>query len=85
MQGGSRMTTQWENISQNAKDTMQILGNFGPTVWAWAMEVKGWSMCEDGFTHSCHYNSNDLKNIAAGCLEVAQWLEERAMAEDEDC
>ena len=78
------MTTYWESLSQNAKDTMQLLGNFGPTIRTYAREVKGWVIAEDGFTERAYYNSNDLRNIAAGCLEVAQWLEERAKGEDED-
>ena len=78
------MTTYWESLSQNAKDTMQLLGNFGPTTRVDAREVKGWTMCEDGFTERAYLGSNDLRNIAAGCIEVAQWLEERARGEDED-
>ena len=78
------MTTYWESLSQNAKDTMQLLGNFGPTIRGCSREVKGWAMCEDGFTERAYYDNNDLRNIAAGCLEVAQWLEERARGEDED-
>lgn len=79
------MTTYWESLNQNARDTMQQLGNFGPTTRAHAREVKGWATAEDGFTERAYLDSNDLRNIAAGCIEVAQWLEERAKAEDEDC
>lgn len=78
------MTTHWESLSQNARDTMQQLGNFGPTTRAYAREVKGWTMCEDGFTERAYLGSNDLRNIAAGCIEVAQWLEERARVNDGD-
>ena len=76
------MTTHWESLSQNAKDAMQLLGDFGPTVHVANREVKGYTYNTDGEGGKAYYDNNDLRNIAAGCIEVAQWLEERARGED---
>ena len=78
------MTIYWESLSQNAKDIMQLLGNFSPTARAYAMELKGYTFDTEGEGGKAYLDNNDLRNIAAGCLEVAQWLEERVKAEDED-
>lgn len=71
---------EWINdVSQKARDVMDALGNFGPTVNALNREVKGYTM--DSNTGDCgkaYYSSDDLRNIAAGCIEVADWLDKRA-------
>ncbi len=77
---------EWINdLSKNALETMEELGNFGPTVHAKYREVKGYKMdANDGECGKCYYNSTDLRNIAAGCIEVADWLDKRAaLAEQE--
>lgn len=63
------MTTYWESLSQNAKDTMRLLGNFGPTVNVANREVKGYTYAADGEGGKAYYDSNDLRNIAAGLSE----------------
>ena len=71
---------EWINdLSQNARDVMKALGNFGPTVHALNCEVKGYAM--DADTGDCgkqYYTSNDLRKIASACDEVANWLDRRA-------
>lgn len=71
---------EWINdVSKKARDVMDDLGNFGPTVNALNREVKGYKM--DSNTGDCgkqYYSSDDLRNIAAGCTEVADWLDKRA-------
>ncbi len=69
--------TDWKEISDNAKVTMKALGNFGPTSAAWTREVKGYTY-EDGEGGKCYLSSGDLRNIAAACEEVANWLDARA-------
>jgi len=66
----------WEELSQNALNQMKFIGNFGPTVNVEYAEVKGYTYDEDG-GGKCYLTSNDLRDLAAGCIEVADWLDER--------
>lgn len=77
---------EWINeVSESARDVMDDLGNFGPTVHALNREVKGYTMDSDtGECGKCYYNSNDLRRIAAGCIEVADWLDKRAAESTND-
>jgi len=63
----------WKELSTNALETMEGLGNFGPTVRPELREVKGYV---DG--GKCYYSSSDLRDVARGCIEVADWLDKRA-------
>ncbi len=68
-----------KDLSKNARDVMDALGNFGPTVHALNREVKGYAMDSDtGECGKCYYTSEDLRRIASGCVEVAEWLDKRA-------
>jgi len=64
--------------SLNAESVMRFLGNFGPTVNAGDRQVKGYMLDEDGDAGKVYLNPNDLRDIAAACLEVAAWLNERS-------
>ena len=65
----------WDtDISDSAKETMKFLGNFGPTVRG--RNVKGY-MSEDGEVGKVYLHSYDLREVAAGCIEVADWLDKR--------
>lgn len=69
----------WVNLSLNAKAVMNALGNFGATVNVNERMVKGYTM--DANTGECgkeYYTSFDLRQIASGCTEVADWLDKRA-------
>ena len=68
----------WEDISDNAKDVMNELGNFSPTVRPENVEVKGYLHCEEGDDGRTYWSSADLRRIAQGCVEVADWLDKRA-------
>lgn len=72
----------WDEVSDKARDVMKSLGNFGPTVNAANREVKGSTYdedCEDcGGCVKTYYTSADLREIAAACAEVADWLDKRA-------
>ena len=74
---------EWINsISLNAKAVMDALGNFGPTVNAKDKQVKGYAMDSDtGECGKVYYTSDDLRHIASGCTEVADWLDKRAERE----
>lgn len=78
MSNDANELAEWEKLSSNAHDVMKDLGDFGPTVHAYAREVKGYIRCEDGEDGRTYYDSNDLRRIAEGCLEVACWLDLRA-------
>lgn len=66
----------WEELSENALDQMKFIGNFGPTVNVKYAEVKGYTYDEDG-GGKCYLTSDDLRKLAAGCIEVADYLDER--------
>lgn len=67
----------WEEVSESARQVMKEMGNFSPTVNAEHKMVKGCTDDGDG-TWSTYLDSTDLRNIAEGCKEVADWLDARA-------
>lgn len=70
----------WHNdISNSAKETMKFLGNFGPTINEQSRHVKGYMHDEEGFG-KVYLSACDLREIAASCNEVADWLDKRAEA-----
>lgn len=71
----------WEDVSEAARNVMKDMGNFSPTVNASQKMVKGYMNDEDGVC-KCYFDSNDLRSIAAGCTEVADWLDKRAAAQE---
>ena len=71
----------WEDLSQRARDVMKDLGNFGPTLKTESREVKGAMYDDDcGGAVKTYYSSADLRDIAAACVEVADWLDKRGDA-----
>ena len=69
----------WVNLSSNAKTAMDALGNFWPTVNVNDRQVKGYTMDSDtGECGKTYFTSDDLRDIASGCTEVAEWLDRRA-------
>lgn len=77
---------EWNDISEEARETMKSLGDFGPTVRAENKELKGYVLDdEDGGAMKCYCGSKDLRNMAAHFIEVADWLDKRAsLAESSD-
>ena len=69
----------WEDLPAEALDAMKQLGNFGPTVHAANREVKGYTYDADGVVKT-YLTSDCLRNIAQGCIAVADWLDNRAEA-----
>lgn len=72
---------EWQKLPTNALDVMKELGNFGPTVNAMQREVKGYMLDDEGDGVSRYWTSDDLRNIANVCNEVADWLDQRAAIE----
>ena len=70
----------WDtDVSKEARETMKFLGDFGPTVHAQSREVKGYMLNDDG-GGSVYLDAGELREIAAACNEVADWLDKRADA-----
>lgn len=73
------MSTDWEtDLSPKARRVMRELGGFGPVTDASRRTVKGYTYDEDGIGCKTYYTSDDLREIAEACLEVADWLDDRA-------
>jgi hypothetical protein len=68
----------WEDLSENALVSMRALGEFGPTVHAAHKQVKGTMYDSDYGVDKTYFSSNDLRQMAAGMVEVADWLDKRA-------
>lgn len=69
----------WEtDLSPNARRVMRELGGFGPITDDSQRTVKGYTYDEDGIGCKTYYTSGDLRGIADACLDVADWLDNRA-------
>lgn len=67
-----------KDISSSAKAWMQLIGDFGPTVRADRRELKGMTFDKDGDRVKTYLDSGELRELAASCIEVADWLDKRA-------
>lgn len=71
----------WQDLSPKAREWMEELGHFGPTVHAANREVRGWAPdVKSGELCKIYFTAYDLRSLAAACTEVAEWLEKRALA-----
>lgn len=70
-------------VSESARGWMRTLGNFSPTVNPDNREVKGAILGEYGDAEKAYFSSKELRELAAACSEVADWLDKRAAATDE--
>jgi hypothetical protein len=66
-------------MSDTAKRALYELGHFAPTVRPEDRSVKGTQADDDGDVGKVYYNSDDLRQIAAGLVEAADWLDVRAI------
>lgn len=71
---GIALLADWSRISKEARETMAMLGDFGPTFNADNREVKGYPQ-EQGKTY---WSSNELRKMSTHLTEVAEWLDTRA-------
>lgn len=62
------------------KEAMDALGAAGPTVNVADKQVKGGYVDEDGGWCKAYYSSTDLLRLSEGMLEMAKWLDSRAMS-----
>ena len=65
-------------VSESSRGWMRALGNFTPTVNPMHREVKGSMLGEYGDAEKTYFDSKELRELAAACLEVAGWLDRRA-------
>jgi hypothetical protein len=65
-------------ISDEAKGTMEFLGNFGPTTNAKDRKIKGTMDDGEGESSSVYLSSDELREMAAHFIEVAGWLDAQA-------
>ena len=66
-----------DDISDLSRGWMELLGNFGPTVNEQKRELKGYLHDDEG-GDKAYLDSGELREIAASCIEVANWLDDRA-------
>lgn len=74
---GEPMT--WDSISVESRQVMDDLGGFGPTIRESERMVKGYMLGTDNEGCKTYFDSADLRRIAKACIEVANWLDARAM------
>lgn len=70
-------------VSESARGWMRTLGHFAPTVNPDHREVKGSMLGEYGDAEKTYFSSSELRELAAACSEVADWLDKRAAAAEE--
>lgn len=69
---------EWDELSWNARYWMDKLGSFGPIDNKKAKTLKGSTLSEYGEGVKTYWTSQDLRDIADACTEVADWLDKRA-------
>lgn len=64
-------------FTQHEQDTLEFLGNFGPTATVQDRMVKGWMADSEG-GGKVYLDSTDLRLMAEHLVSIAQWLDDRA-------
>lgn len=72
-----------DDLSQEAKETMDSLCSFGPTNAIEHRTVKGWMWDGDGCS-GVYFTSDDLRETAKHLIEVANWLDVQAAMYEPD-
>lgn len=68
----------WDkDLSNNAKIWMHMLGEFSPTCDPDKKTVKGYMYDNQG-GGKVYFDSGELKELSAACIEVADWLVRRS-------
>lgn len=70
-------------LSENCKEWMKVIGEFGPTVNIKEKLIKG-SMYdfEEGYCIKTYFSADNLRELSNACQEMAKWLETRAKEGD---
>ena len=68
----------WKELNGLTQGWMSMLGGFSPTVNPQDKQVKGVMFDSEGEIIKAYLDPDELREIADACLEVAQFLEDRA-------
>jgi len=68
----------WTEVSEVSRQWLKTIGDFGPTVHAKSRELKGYLHAEEGEDGRTYIDANELRELAAACVEAADWLDKRA-------
>jgi hypothetical protein len=71
------------DLSKRALETLEFLGNFGPTSNPKDKKLKGWTYSGAG-AEKTYLTAEDVRDMAQDLLEVAQALEDRASKDHQD-
>lgn len=68
----------WSDVSDLSRAWMTLMGDFSPTAQPEKKMLKG--RINDPFLEDdrTYYDSGELRELAAACTEVADWLDKRA-------
>lgn len=69
---------QWNELTPDTLEIMQDLGNFTPTSRIQDKLVKGYTYDDNGEGGKTYWSSDHLRDIVNACIEVADFLDERA-------
>ena len=82
---GERMASWERDVSECARQTLDDLGNFGPTVNPALREVKGWLHDSDeGGVSKTYFAAAELRRMAADLHDVADWLDREVADEQQE-
>ena len=65
-------------LTASEQETLELLGDFRPTVNVLHCEIKGRMIDSDGDPVKVYFNSTGLRELATDLNSIAQWLDERA-------
>lgn len=68
----------WNEVSEKTRQLLDEFGSLGPTVNAGNKELKGYMIDKGGDAGKVYLSASDLRELAAACIEAADWLERRA-------
>ena len=71
--------TDWLDLSDEAHEAAQAIGNAGPTVNVQDKQLKGYVFDADGGGGKEYYSAATLRLYAKGLAEIADWLDRRAL------
>lgn len=72
---------QWTDLNPDTLEVMKELGYFTPTSRVEDKLVKGYTYDENGEGCKTYLSPENLRDIAYACIEVADFLDERALDE----
>lgn len=68
----------WNELPQETRDWMEFIGDFRPTSRMDSRQLFGFFGDDWGCDNDQVIDANQLRELAAACIEVADWLDRRA-------